>query len=304
MVATEADVAKPSVLRLPRGAEKAQALERLDEALEEAHNFGGLEASLLSCPVDAELADKLLDLCAALPRSDDGSGSCLQLAHNDLGSGTECEQRIFDVLVEREAREKEKVYYEKLKKESHNSKDFSVSAQKRRAGEEGIAKATAQLAELDKELKELNHKKEQTPWYALFSQLETRERNGVGCLDLSDCGLHATGLVMLSNVLLELEQRADDVSVSELVLDGNDVGDGGMTAVSSLLRLTSSLKALRLRNTGLTERGVSQVLSGLVGNKSLALVDLRNNGLAVPEVARAAVQGVRRFNAAVEILID
>jgi len=303
MVAAEMGTSKPSFLHLPRGGTKAAVFGRLDDASKEAHNFSGLDASLLSCAVDTELADKLLDFCAALPQSA-GSGSYLQLAHNDLGSGTDCEQRIFDRLVEREAREKEKTYHEKAKKEAANSKDFSVSAAKKRAAEEGINTAVARLADIDEELKELNQKKEKTPWYSLFSQLEVRDRNGVSCLDLSDCGLHATGLVMLTNVLLELEQRTDDNSVSELVLDGNDVGDIGMSAIASMLRLASNLKALRLRNMGLTERGVSQVLAGLVSNKTLALLDLRCNGLAAPEVSRAAVAGVRRFNGAVEILLD
>mmetsp|Transcript_45532 Transcript_45532/g.114721 ORF Transcript_45532/g.114721 Transcript_45532/m.114721 type:complete len:302 (-) Transcript_45532:235-1140(-) len=301
MVLAEMSTSKPSLLRLSRGATKAQALGRLDEATEEAHNFGGLDASLLSCTVDTELADKILCFCAALPRS---VGSSLQLAHNDLSSGTDCEQRLFDRLAEREAREKEKAYHEKAKKDSANSKDFAVSAAQKRAAIEGIDKAVARLAEIDEELKELNFKKEQTPWYALFSQMEVRGQSGISCLDLSDCGLHATGLAMLTNVLLELEQRADDVSVSELVLDGNDVGDIGMSAIASLMRLTSSLKALRLRNTGLTERGVSQILAGLVSNKSLALLDLRSNGLATPAVSRAALEGVRRFNGAVEVLLD
>lgn len=293
-----------SLLHLPRGATKAQAVGTLDESSGQAHNFGGLDASLLSCTVDAELADRLLDFCAAVPHSAGSAGPSLRLAHNDLSSGTDCEQRLFDRLAEREAREKEKLYHEKAKRDAANSKDFAVSAQQRRTAQEGIDKAVSRLAQIDEELKELNYKKERTPWYLLFSQMEERSRSRVGSLDLSDCGLHATGLAMLTNVLLEIEQRADDTKVSELVLDGNDVGDIGMTAIASMLRLTSDLKALRLRNMGLTDRGVSQVLSGLVGNKSLALLDLRANGLASPEVSKAAVTGVRRFNSTVEILLE
>jgi len=193
---------------------------------------------------------------------------------------------------------------EHAKRESSKEKDFAAAAGKRRKAEEGIKEATARLEELAAEITALERRKVETPWYALFKQMEDRKRCTVSCLDLSDCGLHATGLVLLTNVLMELEQRPDSQPVTELVLDGNDVGDLGMAAVSSYLRMTKHLQCLRLRNVGVTDRGVSQVLSGLVTNKALRLLDLRSNGLASAEVSRAAVGGVQRFNKLAEVLLD
>ena len=81
-------------------------------------------------------------------------------------------------------------------------------------------------------------------------------------------------------------------TVEELVLDGggllggcmergNDLGDGGTVPLASLLRLSSKLRAggpgavfarafevLRLRNIGISDGGLSQIISTLVSNKS------------------------------------
>merc|ERR1712151_874610 len=111
------------------------------------------------------------------------------------------------------------------------------------------------------------------------------------------------GLAFLVRVLLELEQRADGEKVSRLVLDGNDLGDMGMGPVAQLLRLSGALEALFLRNVGLTDQGISQVLSSLVANKLPRLLDLRSNGLCSPEVSQAAMVGVRRFNTTTEVLL-
>eukprot|EP00913_Durusdinium_trenchii_P032678 g30587.t1 len=79
--------------------------------------------------------------------------------------------------------------------------------------------------------------------------------NRISRLDLGNCGLHATGLDMLQKVLLDLEHRGDGLAVEELVLDGNDFGDAGTVAIASLLRLSSKLRVLRLRNVGITDGG-------------------------------------------------
>lgn len=266
----------------------------------QAPKFCGLDISLLDCAFDAEIAESVVALCGELAPG----GAALRLAHNDLGSGSDCEQRIFELKAEREMRESEKAFHQKKKKDSSAVKDFAVSAQMRRAGEEGIGVAQERISAIDAELTELELKKEGTPWCVLFSQLEAQPVNRLRVLDLGDCGLHATGLALLVSCLLELEHRAEGEKVSRLILDGNDLGDMSMGHIASLLRLSAVMEVIWLRNVGITETGVSQILSGLVANKSLVLLDLRDNGLCSPDVSRAALGGVRRFNKAAEVLLD
>ncbi|CAK9039083.1 Ribonuclease inhibitor (Ribonuclease/angiogenin inhibitor 1) [Durusdinium trenchii] len=128
--------------------------------------------------------------------------------------------------------------------------------------------------------------------------------NRISRLDLGNCGLHATGLDMLQKVLLDLEHRGDGLAVEELVLDGNDFGDAGTVAIASLLRLSSKLRVLRLRNVGITDGGFSQMISAMVSNKSLVLLDLRGNGLCSLENSKIALQGLRRFNTVAEVLLE
>lgn len=190
------------------------------------------------------------------------------------------------------------------KKKSSSQKDFSVSAKMRREGEEGINVTESRIAAIDEELEILEAKKLLTPWCGLFSNLEKQSRNNVRCLDLTNCGLHATGIVMLTQTILELEHRAGSERIAWLILDGNDLKDISMAALASFIRLTSGLEMLRLRNVGITEQGLSELVAGLVANKSLALLDVRDNGLCAPKVAQEIVSGMRRFNTTAEILID
>lgn len=285
------------LFHLPRGTTKEELFRRLGQASSAC--VTGIDATLLACEVDQEVAESMLEFCSSLP---DG-GLSLRIAHNDLGSGRDTEQRFFDRLAEREKREAEKKYHEQQKRDSSKQKDFGISAGMRRKAEEGISVTAAHLAQLDEELGELARLKKETPWYALFARMEARSQNRVVLLDLSNCGLHCTGITMLTEVLLALEQRSDGEKIRELIFDGNALEDIGMTPIASLLRLTSHLQVLRLRNVGITERGVSQVLSGLVGNKTIQLVDLQANGLASATVCQAAVDGVRRFNNFVQILL-
>jgi len=286
-----------AMLQMPRGTTKEQAFE-LCEQSKDKEGYSGIDAALLECELDMELVERLLEFCSSCPND-----ASLRVAHNDLGSGKDVEQLIFEKLAERNVREGEKKMNEQKKRDSAKQKDFGISAGMRRAGDEGIKVAVARLAALDEVLEELNRRKKETPWYALFSRLEGRKRNSVVQLDLSNCGLHCTGLNMLSNVMCELEQRGDGEKIQELILDGNALEDIGMTPIASLLRLSKELQVLRLRNVGITERGISQVLSSLVGNKKIQLVDLRGNGLASTEVTKAAVDGVRRFNNFTQILL-
>jgi hypothetical protein len=265
----------------------------------EAADFGGVEVSMLADDLDIELAEGLLDFCASKKSS---SGACLNVMHTDLGSGTECEQRLFELTAERRMRESEKVWAEKLKRDSGKEKDFAAAAAKRRKGQEGIDVAVQRLADIETDLAELEKQKLTTPWYALFSQIQAVPRNSVGELDLSNCGLHATSLGFLTSVMLDLENRAEGDKISWLILDGNDLTDAGMGVLAAFLRLSKSIEGLSVRNVGITEQGVSELVAGLVTNRSCRLLDLRSNGLASLDAARSAISGVQRFNSNAEIL--
>ena len=123
-------------------------------------------------------------------------------------------------------------------------------------------------------------------------------------MDLTNCGLHATGVELLQSVLMDLEHRGDGDAVEELVLDSNDLGDASTVALASLIRLSSKIQVLRLRNIGITDGGFSQIISAVVGNKTLCLLDLRGNGLCTLENSKVVVQGLRRFNQLVQILVE
>jgi len=292
-----ADEGQAPALRLSQ-ATREKVAGALDD--QEALGYGGVDLSLLRCELDEDLADSLVSFCGNLH-----GGSFLRVAHCDLGSGTICEQRLYDLKQLRQAAEKEKAFYAKMKADSSKEKDFAVSAGKRRKGEEGIKGAEDKLAAIDEENARLEAQKATTQWYKLFKSLEAAPQCGaLSSLELPDCGLSATALEQLSHAVLEQEQRASGARVARLVLDGNDLGDHGMGPLSSLLRLSSSLEALSLRNVGITDVGVSTVITGLIGNKTLRLLDLRNNGLASPDVVKAAISGVLRFNKTVEILLE
>jgi len=292
---TQEAIAGP-MLQLSRLACK-DVLNSLD--VKEASKFCGVEVSMLSDDLDFDLAEGLLDFCAAVP----AGATCLNVVHTDLGSGTECEQRLFELTAERQMRTNEKVWAEKLKRDSGKEKDFAMAADKRRKGQEGIDKAVQRLSEIDSDLAELEKEKLQTSWYALFSQIQSVHRNSISELDLSNCGLHATALGFLTTVLLDLENRAEGSKIRWLTLDGNELTDMGMGVLASFLRLSKEIEGLQVRNVGITEQGVSELVAGCVSNKTLKLLDVRQNGLASLEAARSAISGVQHFNPAVQILL-
>eukprot|EP00931_Biecheleriopsis_adriatica_P093332 TRINITY_DN67075_c0_g1_i1.p2 TRINITY_DN67075_c0_g1~~TRINITY_DN67075_c0_g1_i1.p2 ORF type:complete len:315 (+),score=87.37 TRINITY_DN67075_c0_g1_i1:49-945(+) len=288
-----------AMLRLS-GCASEEALQQLQESTEAAAQHSGLDISMLNGDVGEELLGKSLEFCRAVG----SGGASLRLAHVELGSCTEDEQRVFDLKAEKEVRNNERAMHVKKKSESGKQKDFAASAEMRRTANAGIEECDQRLADIAEELLALEQRQMRTPWYSLFSQLKAQSRNNVRCLDLSDCGLHATGLAMLSQVMMDLEHRGEGIAVEELVLDGNDLGDSSTVALASLLRLTSCLSVLRLRNIGVTDGGLSQILSGLVSNKSVALLDLRGNGLCTLEISKAATDGFRRFNKTAQILLE
>jgi len=289
--------AKGPMLELSRLPCK-DVLSQLDA--KQAPNFSGVSVSMLSDDLDADLACGLLDFCSAVPQG----GACLSVTHTDLGSGTDCEQRLFELTAERLIREREKVWAEKLKRDSSKEKDFAAAAGKRRQGQEGIDSSVERLATIDADLAALEQQKMQTQWYALFCRMQASNFNSVRELNLSNCGLHATGLGFLTGILLDLENRAEGAKVTWLILDGNELADTGMGVLASFLRLSKNIEALQVRNVGITEQGVSELVAGLVTNRSLRLLDVRANGLANVDAASSAIKGVQRFNTTVQILLN
>jgi len=280
-----------------------QVLSGLDDAMElQDYEYDGLDLPMLATEVNEELVGRALDFCDSVSSS--SGGTCLRLAHNDLGSGGDMEQRLFDLKKEREQREREKAFWEKKKRDSSKEKDFGGAAKMRNAGEAGIATTVVRLADIDAELGELSQKQESVPWNVFFVGWEGRNRNSIRCLDLSNCGLHATGVTMLTSVVLDMEHRGDGAKVTRLILDGNDMGDIGMGSLASFVRLSTCIEAVHLRNVGITDQGMGEIVAGLVTNKTLALLDLRDNGLCTPAVCKEIVAGMRRFNTKTRILLS
>lgn len=257
----------------------------------------GIDMSLLSGRLDAELADALVTCCGAL-----SDGARLRLAHHDLSSGTDAEQRHFDLGAERKVRVAEKSAEESKRSLSSKEKDFAVAAAKKRKAQEALDRIAERTSEIDQQLGELEAIRVSAPWHILFHRMQTAPLNRLGHLDFSDCCLHATGISQLANLMLELEARADGTKIKRLNLDGNDLGDIGMAPLALLLRLTVKLEALQLQNVGITDVGLSELLAGLVTNGSLLLLDVRRNGLCTAEAGGAAIAGVGRFNPRVQVL--
>jgi hypothetical protein len=271
---------------------------RLD--IEEPSQFSGIEVSLMCDDVDTDMAKAFLRFSAGIP----APGASLCLRHCDLGSGTNCEQKIFELTAERVVRESEKAFAEKVKRDSSKEKDFAQAAAKRRQGQAGMDTATERLTSIDAELACFEEQKLLTPWYLLFNEIKATSNNPFRQLDFSGCGLHATGLGFLTATLLDFEHRFEGTKVSSLTFDGNDFTDIAMGVLSSYLKLSKEIEVLSLRNVGITEQGVSELVAGLVSNRSLKLLDLRSNGLVALETARAAISGVQRFNSYVHILLS
>ena len=87
-------------------------------------NFTGLDLSLLEGDVDEDVVTQSLQFTRL-----SGKKANLRLAHVDLGSGTDAEQRMFDLRAERELRTTERAVHVGKKSESAKQKDFAVSAQ-------------------------------------------------------------------------------------------------------------------------------------------------------------------------------
>lgn len=256
----------------------------------------GLSLSALRDRVDTDLAKAIFTFCEGC-----FEGISLDLSHQDLSSGTDREQQIWQLRAETVILEKEKTVNEKKKKDSGSEKDFAVAASKKREAVAEIERCTRRLAEIADMMGVLEGQVKEMPWWLLCLRWEACSVNTISRLDLSDCCLHATAIKQLASTLLELEQRGDGTKVTELTLDGNNLGDIGMAPLTELLRLTTHLEALRVRNVGITESGLSELVAGLVTNKSLLLLDVRSNGLCSQDVGIMALSGVKHFNKKVEI---
>ena len=149
------------------GCSTADVLSLLAAA--EKDQLRGLDLSLLDGVVGEEVISQALHFTRL-----SGKQARFRLAHVDLGSGTDSEQRMFDLRAERELRNTERAVHVGKKSESAKQKDFAVSAQMRREATAGIEAADQRLAEIEAELHELEGKQVDFPWFRLFSQLQAQ----------------------------------------------------------------------------------------------------------------------------------
>lgn len=138
-------------------------------------------------------------------------------------------------------------------------------------------------------------------WFVLLTSLQEASANRVQKLQLNDCCLGACAMTTLVNVLLTFEQTPSCLPVRSLSLDGNDLRDEAMEPTVQLMKLSDSLTFLSLRNVGIGDVGVSVLLSGLVKNEVLEVLDIQSNGKVTPATGTAAVGGMRQFNKRVQI---
>lgn len=271
-----------------------------DDVLTELRSTGGVAGGLslasLCDRIDADLAMGIFNFCDSC-----FEGITLDLSHQDLSSGTEREDKIFKLRGEKVILESTKKKEEQKKFDSSKEKDFAVAAAKKREATAEIERCTTRLAEIAEEMGILEGHMKEMPWWVLCMRWEAVSMNTITHLDLSDCCLHSTSVKQLVGTLLDLEQRGDGAKVTQLKLDGNNLGDIGMAPLTEFLRLTKHLEALHVRNVGITDQGLSELIAGLVKNKTLLLLDIRSNGLCSPEVGLMALSGVKHFNKTVEI---
>uniref|UniRef100_A0A672QY35 Uncharacterized protein n=1 Tax=Sinocyclocheilus grahami TaxID=75366 RepID=A0A672QY35_SINGR len=92
---------------------------------------------------------------------------------------------------------------------------------------------------------------------------------------LSDCSISEEGYKALASAL-----RSNPSHLIELDLRGNDPGQSGVKQLSDLLQDPNcQLKTLSLRKCGLTEESCSALATVLRSNSSLKALDMRNNNL-------------------------
>jgi Leucine rich repeat/Leucine Rich repeat len=95
-------------------------------------------------------------------------------------------------------------------------------------------------------------------------------------LNISNCELNASSVPILELLI------AHNTTISSLTLDGNDLGDAGVTRILTALCGNRTMNKLSVRNTGM-DRGAWHAFAHLLQvNRSLHHFDARDNGSFVP----------------------
>lgn len=237
--------------------------------------------------LDASTCTK--DAIAELVANDLSQLPSLNVSHNDLGSaGGQLEENI---LLEQwntvNARALIKEGKELVSK-SHKEKDFAVGAAKKREGQAHVDRGTEELKAAEDKLEEMGKQLRETQWSKIISAgLPSK-------VEANNCGLLAANLQLLL--------REDVISrLTSLSLDGNYFGDLGAQQIAEFMRKADKLEELSVRNTGLTDEGISIIIAPLVSNKTLRLLDLRQNMLTT-SVSEAAIKGMQHFNKTTKVL--
>lgn len=108
------------------------------------------------------------------------------------------------------------------------------------------------------------------------------------------------GVASVTPLLEGLVNQTSSETLNSLVLSGNPIGDGGANLLSSLLP-AFSFGGLILSNVGMSDYGVSQVISALPQARSVTVLDISNN-LAGPQTIQT-LTAVLQQNPSLQTLI-
>merc|ERR1711862_174166 len=97
---------------------------------QKAHEYSGIDVSMLSFELDGESVHAMFEFTAKIFKDAKADGTLygigpyggvsLRIAHSDISSGTEMEQRIYDLKKQRLLRDEELAHWTKMKKDSHS----------------------------------------------------------------------------------------------------------------------------------------------------------------------------------------
>jgi len=214
----------------------------------------------------------------------------LDVSHNDLGTADgKVEETIlleqWNIVNANALIKNGKVKIEK----SSKNKDFAVCAAEKREGKAWVAEGEEALEKAQGKLDIMNAELKETLWALLLSA-------GIPSkLEANNCGLLAANLQLLVH--------HDDIAskLTSLSLDGNYFGDLGAHEIAELIRKATALEELSVRNTGLTDEGISVIVAPLVSHKNLRSLDVRNNTLT-SSVSEASIKGMQHFNKTTKVL--
>ncbi len=114
-------------------------------------------------------------------------------------------------------------------------------------------------------------------------------------LDVSYCGMTGAGAELLQHTL------ASDGLLEDLRLSGNELGARGAAAMGKLLKSNASLQTLAMRQCGMAQGPLTDLLAGLAANTALAQIDLRDNAFTERVLRELAEMGT---HVAAELLLD